>query len=60
MHRRHEKPLAQFTYTYQHRPASYTDASGQTTSFTYNAAGQLTSVTNPLNQTTEFQYDPSG
>jgi len=29
--------LAQFTYSYQHRPASYTDASEQTTSITYNA-----------------------
>jgi RHS repeat-associated protein len=49
--------IAQYTYNYQHRPLTYTDAAGQMTSFTYNAAGQLTSITNPLRQTTSYAYD---
>jgi len=49
--------IAQFSYNYQHRPLTYTDAAGQTTLYTYNATGQLTSVTNPLGQKTTYQYD---
>jgi RHS repeat-associated protein len=52
--------IAQFTYNTRHRPVSYTDAAGQTTTYAYNAAGQLTSATNPLNQTTTYQYDAAG
>jgi YD repeat-containing protein len=52
--------IASFTYNSQHRPLTYTDAAGQTTSYAYNAAGQLTSVTNALNQTTSYQYDSLG
>lgn len=52
--------LAQFTYNNQHRPLSYTDAAGQTTSYTYNAAGQLTQQTNPLNQSTRYVYNTLG
>jgi YD repeat-containing protein len=33
--------LAQYTYNYQHRPVTYTDASLKVTSFTYNSKGQL-------------------
>jgi len=51
--------IARFTYNGAHRPLSYTDAAGQTTSYGYNAAGQLTSVTNPLGQTTSYKYDSS-
>jgi RHS repeat-associated protein len=51
--------IAQYTYNYQHRPATYTDAAGQTTLFGYNTKGQLTSVTNPLGQKTTYQYDTS-
>jgi len=49
--------IAQYTYNYQHRPLTYTDAAGQTTDFAYNAAGQITSITNPLAQTTSYAYD---
>jgi RHS repeat-associated protein len=52
--------IARFTYNSQHRPLSYTDAAGRTTTYTYNAAGQPTSVTNALRQTTSYQYDALG
>ena len=52
--------VARYTYNAEHRPLTYTDAAGQTTTYTYNAAGQVTSATNPLGQTTTFQYDPLG
>jgi YD repeat-containing protein len=52
--------IASFTYNSQHRPLTYTDAAGETTTYAYNAAGQLTAITNALNQTTSYQYDSLG
>lgn len=52
--------LAAFTYNAQHRPLTYTDAAGQTTTYTYNAAGQVTSETNPLGQSTTYVYNAQG
>jgi RHS repeat-associated protein len=52
--------IASFTYNSQHRPLTYTDAAGQTTTYTYNGAGQATQVTNPLGQTTRYEYDGLG
>ena len=52
--------IAKFTYNDQHRPATYTDAAGQTTRYTYNSAGQRTSLTNPLLQRTSYEYDGTG
>ena len=43
-----------------HRPQTYTDASGQTTTFTYNASGQILTVTDPHQDTTTSTYDPAG
>jgi RHS repeat-associated protein len=47
-------------YNAQHRPASVTDAAGQSTSITYNAAGQPLTVTNAKNETTTSTYDTDG
>jgi RHS repeat-associated protein len=67
--------LGQFTYNTPttpsctappHRPCTYIDASGLTTTYTYNAAGQVTSVSvpnpnpSPPTLTTTYNYDPSG
>ena len=49
-----------FTYNAQHRPLTYTDAAGQTTSYAYNAVRQLTQVTDPLGNVTVYQYNPLG
>jgi RHS repeat-associated protein len=48
------------TYNSQHRPASITNAAGQTWSYSYNTDGQVTAVTNPLNQVTTYNYDALG
>ncbi len=50
--------LAIFTNTSFHRPASYTDAAGKTTSFGYNSNQQVKDITNPLIETSGFGYDP--
>ncbi len=52
--------IAQYVYNTKHRPTSFTDAAGETTTYTYNAAGQVTSVTNPLGQKTTYEYNSSG
>jgi RHS repeat-associated protein len=44
-------------YNAQHRPSSYTDAAGQTTSYMYNGVGQLTQITDPLENITKFNHD---
>ena len=55
-----QQTIAQYVYNTIHRPVSYTDAAGQTSTYTYNAAGQLTSATNPLGQTTTHHYNTTG
>jgi RHS repeat-associated protein len=55
-----QETLAEFVYNAQHRPTSYTDAAGETTTFDYNTAGQLTLVTNSLGEGTEYQYSATG
>ena len=52
--------LAKFSYSKPHQPATYADASGQTTTYTYNAAGQVLSITDPRQQTTRYTYDTHG
>ncbi|NMG72077.1 cysteine peptidase family C39 domain-containing protein, partial [Parazoarcus communis] len=52
--------LASYTWNTAHRPLTFTDAAGQTTTYSWNAAGQLRSVTDPLGQTTTYHYDASG
>ncbi|PZA14112.1 RHS repeat domain-containing protein, partial [Parazoarcus communis] len=39
--------LASYTWNTAHRPLTFTDAAGQTTTYSWNAAGQLRSVTDP-------------
>lgn len=48
--------LAAYTWNAQHRPLTFTDAAGQTTSYAWNPQGQIVSVTNPRNETTAFTY----
>jgi RHS repeat-associated protein len=55
-----EVTIGTYSYNGQHRPLTYTDAAGQTTTYTYNSTGQLTSATDPLHQTTTYQYDSLG
>lgn len=52
--------VAQYTYNDQHRPLTYTDAAGQTTTYAYNDAGQMTSKTDALGHTTQYVYDGQG
>lgn len=52
--------VAAYTYNSQHRPLTYTDAAGRTTSFTYNGAGQVQTVKNPKGETISFEYDARG
>jgi RHS repeat-associated protein len=47
-------------YNSQHRPASYTDAAGETYKFSWNTYGQLTQVLNPKSETTQLNYDGNG
>lgn len=49
--------IAQFVYNTKHRPTSFTDAAGETTTYIYNAAGQITSATNALEQKTSYEYN---
>ena len=48
--------LANYSYNSQHRPLTYTDSAGQTTTYAWNPVGQITSVKNPKNETTTFTY----
>ncbi len=52
--------IAEFTYNSQHRPLTFKDAAGQTTSYSYNSFGQPTQVTDALGRTTRFEYDSLG
>lgn len=52
-----QSTLAQFVYNGHHRPISYTDAAGRTTTFEYNAVGQRASMTDALGEKTTYQYD---
>ena len=52
--------IAQFTYNAAHRPVTYTDASGQTTTYAYNDAGQVTQATDPLGRVSSYEYDHLG
>lgn len=52
--------VAQYTYNDQHRPLTYTDAAGQTTTYVYNDAGQMISETDALGHTTQYVYDSQG
>jgi RHS repeat-associated protein len=58
--------ISSATYNTQHRPLTYTDASGQSSTFTYNAQGQVATVTTPAragiteDRTTTYTYDASG
>ena len=58
--------LASFTYNSQHRPLSFTDTSGQTTTYTYTAEGRTATITTAArsgiteNRTTTFSYDTNG
>ncbi|HEY9025068.1 MAG TPA: RHS repeat protein, partial [Burkholderiaceae bacterium] len=51
---------AQYTYNAQHRPLTFTAASGQVTQYGYNAAGQLTSEVDALGHATSYEYDALG
>ncbi|NNM52275.1 MAG: RHS repeat protein, partial [Pseudomonadales bacterium] len=55
-----QETTAQYTYNAQHKPLTYTNASGQTSQYTYNASGKITSVTNPKGETTRYSYDSQG
>lgn len=43
-----------------HRPASITDAAGQTTHGTYNTAGQILTLSNALGEVTTYTYGTHG
>lgn len=55
-----EDLIGTYTWNGQHRPLTFTDASGATTTYTYNARGQTLTVTNPRNEVTTFTYDAQG
>ncbi|GHT96232.1 hypothetical protein AGMMS49545_20690 [Betaproteobacteria bacterium] len=59
-HGERDDTLAQITWDKQHRPLTFKDAAGQTTTFTYNAQGQLLRQRNALNGQTSYQYDIAG
>lgn len=52
--------LAEFSYDVHHRPLTYKDAAGATTTFTWNNAGQLLSASNALGETAGYEYDAQG
>ena len=52
--------VASFTWNSQHRPLTFTDAAGKTTTNTWNARGQLLTTANPLNETTTYTYNTQG
>jgi YD repeat-containing protein len=52
--------LASYTYNADdppHRPRTFTDSSGSTTTFSYNTYGQILTVTNELDETIIFSYE---
>ena len=52
--------LASYTYDPAdpaHRPRTFTDAAGNTTTFRYTAAGQIKTVTNALGEVITFTYE---
>ena len=52
--------IASSSWNSQHRPLSFTDAAGQTTTYTWNARGQLLTTTNPLGETISYSYNAEG
>jgi RHS repeat-associated protein len=52
--------IGQYGSYINHKPQTYTDASGQVWKSAYNAYGQLTQSTDPTGKTIKYTYDASG
>ncbi len=48
--------IGSWTYNSNHRPLTYTDASGQVTNYAYNSSGQLITVTDANSNVTTMTY----